>query len=65
MTPTVYKDFLTNTSVAWFTAGVITPIFVEKITRRDLLNSVISITMFVIFLIVARFLETNEKRRQK
>ena len=65
MTPTVYKDFLTNTSVAWFTAGVITPIFVEKITRRDLLNSVISITIFVIFLIVARFLETNEKRRQK
>lgn len=65
MSPTVYKDFLTNTSVAWFTAGVITPIFVENITRRDLLNSIISITMFVVFLIVARLLETTEAKKQK
>lgn len=62
-TPTVYKEFLTNTSVAWFTAGVITPIFVENITRRDLLNSIIAIIMFVVFLRVARVLEASELKK--
>lgn len=62
--PTVYKDFLTNASVAWFTAGVITPIFVENISRRDLLNSLIAIVMFVVFLRVARVLETKELKNK-
>ncbi len=65
MTSLVYRDFLTNTSVAWFTAGVITPIFIEKISKRDLLNSIIAIIMFVVFLRVARVLETNEKEKRK
>lgn len=62
--PTVYKDFLTNASVAWFTAGVITPIFIENISRRDLLNSLIAIVMFVVFLRVARVLETKELKNK-
>ncbi len=58
---TVYKDFLTNASVAWFTAGVITPLFMSSPNKKDFVNSLISVTMFILFLQLARAVERKRE----
>lgn len=45
MKSTVYKDFFTNVSVAWFTAGVIAPFFTPFTTLRNITASIISAIM--------------------
>lgn len=59
--PSVYKEFLTNTAVAWFTAGVISPIFTGNLDQRDAITSFISVTMCIVFLVVARNIEKKNK----
>lgn len=48
------SEILGNISVAWFTAGVISPIFITAITPQELLNKVIiPIAISFIFVILS------------
>lgn len=49
----VYSEFFTNGAVAWFSAGVIAPLFAKQIGVRELLASVIAILFCFVFLKLA------------
>lgn len=60
MKSTVYKDFFTNVSVAWFSAGVIAPL-ATSITNFRYSAIVISATMTLWFLFLAKYTERISK----
>jgi len=49
----VYREFYTNGAVAWFTAGVISPLFISKLEARILIASAISVIASFVFLRLA------------
>jgi len=49
----IYKEFFVNGSVAWFTAGIVAPLFVSNINIRSLIASLISVLLSFIFLRIA------------
>ena len=49
----VYSDFLTGTAIAWFSAGVITPLFTKRFEIIDLIFAVIGILVAMVSLQIA------------
>lgn len=60
MRPNVYKDFLTNSAVAWFSAGVITPFLFPSTSNDHLFTITISGIMTLAFISIAKFLELKK-----
>jgi len=46
----VYSDFLVGTAIAWFSAGIVTPIFTKRFEIIDLIFAMIGILVAVISL---------------
>ncbi|PJE68989.1 hypothetical protein COU96_02250 [Candidatus Shapirobacteria bacterium CG10_big_fil_rev_8_21_14_0_10_38_14] len=46
----VYSEFFTNGAVAWFSAGVIAPLFTKKLSLKEILASLIAIISCFLFL---------------
>ncbi len=51
--PKVYSEFFTNVAVAWFSAGVITPLFIKPTDLFGFLPSAIAIVASWAFLNIA------------
>ena len=49
----VYSDFLTGTAIAWFSAGIITPLFTKRFEIIDLIFAVIGILVAMVSLKIA------------
>lgn len=57
----VYSEFLTNAAVAWFSAGVIAPLFTKALGAKELLASIISIIACLAFLRLATVFGKEER----
>lgn len=57
----VYSEFLTGTAIAWFSAGIITPLFTKRFEIIDLIFAVIGIFVAVISLQIAVEYKRGEK----
>lgn len=49
----VYAEFFTNTAVAWFTAGIITPIFTRTFDETTIILELIAMLATMLFLYFA------------
>ncbi|MDP3917590.1 MAG: hypothetical protein Q8Q30_00225 [Candidatus Woesebacteria bacterium] len=57
----VYSDFLTGTAIAWFSGGIITPIFTKRFEISDLILALTGILVAVISLQIAVEYKKGEK----
>ena len=49
----VYSDFLIGTAIAWFSAGIITPLFTKRFEISDLILALTGIFVAVVSLQIA------------
>jgi hypothetical protein len=49
----VYSDFLVGTAIAWFSSGIITPLFTKKFDVADLMFAMLGIAVSVVSLQIA------------
>jgi len=56
----VYSEFLTNLAVAWFSAGVIAPLFTQNRGWMGILNSMIALVASLVSLKLAVLFREEE-----
>jgi hypothetical protein len=56
----IYVDFLTNCAVAWFTAGVVGPVFMRQISGEAFSSSLLSLIACFFTLEMAKSFQKND-----
>ncbi|MBI3385383.1 hypothetical protein HY030_04285 [Candidatus Gottesmanbacteria bacterium] len=58
----VYKEFFTSAAVAWFSAGIIAPLFTKTLGFKEITSSIVSVISCLIFLKIAILIVEKEKQ---